>query len=106
MNIKKLNEELGKFIVYETAERYLKATEVGPSIKDKNGMCAKTRGFDIRLVQGNEIIKSKDGNDHVGISLMMGPKFSEISDKAIRNTAKKYFDNITDDIRVVRTQGE
>lgn len=102
MDIKKLNEELEKFVVDETMERYLKVTEIGPHIKDKNGICVKTPGMDIRLIQGNEIIKSNDGNDHVGISLMKGPKFSDVTDQSIRNVAKKYFDNITDDIRIER----
>lgn len=92
---KKTNESL--------PNKYLKAIEHGPHIKDANGCCAKSRGFCLSLIENGKTVPSNfDGKETIAISLLMQPAFKDISDKAIIKTAKKYFDNIEDDIEVKR----
>ena len=102
MDFKKLNETL-LMALGETAERYLKAIEEGPHKPHPDGSFAKSPGFTISLIENGKFVTSNlNGLQFVGISLLNGPKFEDIPDQKIRNIAKDYFENITDDIRVER----
>ena len=79
MDFKSLNEKLEKFVEI-SMERYL---SVEPSDFAEDGKSA------LVLYQGN------DKEDDILFKLN-----DNMTDKDIREIAKKYFDNITDDIRV------
>ena len=93
MDIIKLTEELKKVINEISMERYL---SVEPGSKS-----ARTPGFELVLYEGNKKVPNKlNGNVYLFISLLHKPLL-EWTDKEIIDIAKKYFDYITDDIRVV-----
>ena len=93
MDFKKLNDQLKQYI-NETMERYLSVEPTGPNVR--------TPGFNISLYQGETKVPNKlNGNDFIGMSLLHSKPLIEYTDQEIRDIAKQYFDNITDDIRVI-----
>lgn len=104
MDIRKLNEMLDKFLnedkqLNEIAmERYLEISPTSPE--------ARTPGYNICLKQGDKIVPSKEGLDKTCFCLGLGSQatdYKDLSNETILAGAKTIYDNITDDIRIVRT---
>jgi len=80
----------------ETAERYLVAQPTPEA--------ARTPGFTIELIEGNRAVPNKSGNNYICFSLLNpnAKPLEDYTDQELREKAKKYYDNITDDIRIKR----
>ena len=95
MKINEIIQELDKYIINETCERYLEIQKVGPNYPNADGSYVKSPGLNVSLIEDNKTITASNGSNYVGLSLLGG---STWSDESIRNTMKEYYPNITDDI--------
>jgi len=90
--IKQLNEALNEYLPNE----YL-------TVKQLPCPPVKSRGFDICFYRnGEKVLNNYSGNDFSGISLIGQPDLVEWTDEQIIKVAKKSFDNVPDDIEVIR----
>ena len=95
MKINEIIQELDKYIIKETNERYLEIQKVGPNYPNADGGYVKSPGLNVSLIESGEPVIASNCNNYIGLSLLGG---STWSDESIRNTMKEYYPNITDDI--------